>query len=97
MNDFLIGSSTSVGVIENETLESQTDDNFKNPVRIVDESSESSACQNQVVGKNFDDKIRKAVDNAVRTVENRMHEVILTAMDNVMIPRVEKAVKSFTG
>ena len=30
-------------------------------------------------------------------VENLMHEVILTAIDEVVIPRVEMAVKSFTS
>ena len=31
------------------------------------------------------------------TVENRMHDAILSAIDNVVIPRVEMAVKSVTG
>ena len=31
------------------------------------------------------------------TVENRMHDAILTAIDNVVIPRVETAVKAITG
>ena len=44
-----------------------------------------------------DDKIRKRVDNAVMTVENCMPDTILTAMDNVVIPRVEMAVGSITG
>ena len=30
-------------------------------------------------------------------VENRMHDAFLTAIDNVVIPRVEMAVKSITG
>ena len=31
------------------------------------------------------------------TVENRMHDAILTTMDKVVIPRVEMAVRSITG
>ena len=31
------------------------------------------------------------------TVENRMHDAILTPMDKVVIPRVEMAVRSITG
>ena len=31
------------------------------------------------------------------TVENRMHDAILTAIDKVVIPRVQMAVKSITG
>ena len=30
-------------------------------------------------------------------LKNRMHDAILTAMDNVVIPRVEMAVRSITG
>ena len=36
------------------------------------------------------------VDSAVIAVENRMHNAILTEMDNAVIPRVEMAVKSIT-
>ena len=46
---------------------------------------------------NIDDKIRKAVDNAARTVENRVRDAILSAMDNVVIPRGEMAVRTITG
>ena len=31
------------------------------------------------------------------TVENRMHDAILAVIDNVVIPRVEMAVKSITN
>ena len=39
---------------------------------------------------------RLAVDSAVMTVENRMHDAILTAMDNVVISRVNLALRSIT-
>ena len=42
-------------------------------------------------------KIRKPFDSAVTTVENRFHDVVLTAMDNVVIPRNENTVRSITG
>ena len=95
MSDFVIGSSTNVGVMENETLESQTDGRYINPERIVDGGI--SASQSQVIVNSIDDKIRKAVDNAVRTIKNRMRDAILAAMDNVVIPRVEMAVRPITG
>ena len=37
------------------------------------------------------------VDSAVKTVENCMDDAILTATDNVVIPRVELAVRWITG
>ena len=56
-----------------------------------------SAIQDQILEKNIADKIKKAVvDNDVLTLENRVHDTILTAMDNLVIPRVEMAVRSIT-
>ena len=37
------------------------------------------------------------VDNVVLTVKNGLHDAILTAMDKVVIPRVEMVVRSITG
>ena len=39
----------------------------------------------------------KEFDNALTAVENRFHEAILPSMDNLVIPRVETAVRSITG
>ena len=66
LNDLVIGNITNVNVIENESFESQIDGFFNNAERIVD--GEISDCQSQVIGNNFDNKIRKTVDNAVMTV-----------------------------
>ena len=40
----------------------------------------------------IDDQITKAVSSAVLTVEKRMHDAILTAIDNMVIPRVQMGV-----
>ena len=95
MNDIVIGSNTKVGVIEKETLESQTHLDYNKWERIAD--GDISTHQNQVIGNNIDDRIRKAVDSTVKTVANRMHDVALTAMDNVVISRVEKAVRAISA
>ena len=76
-------------------MKSQADGHYNNPERNVD--GEISACQNQIIGINIDDKIRRAFDNAVKTVENRMHDAILTALDNVVTPPGELDVRSITG
>ena len=57
---------------------------------------ENCAIQDQVIEKNIADKIRKEVDGALMSVENRVHDAMLTAMDNVVIPRIEMAVRSIT-
>ena len=77
---------------ENETFEQQTNGKHNGLERFVD-----SASQSQVIENDIDDKFRRAVDNAVLTVENRMHDAILTPMDKVVILGVEIAVKSITG
>ena len=87
-NDFVIGNGTNVSGIENEILEQQTKDLYNNFERNVD-----SASQNQVIGNSIDDKIVEVVDNAVMTVEYRMLATLLTAMDKVVIPRVEMTVR----
>ena len=91
-NDFVIGNSNNISATGNETLKLQVNGRYNNAERIF--NGETSACQNQVVENNIDDKIRKAVYDTVMTVKNRMHDLILTAIDNVVIPRVEMAVRS---
>ena len=91
-NDFVIGDSTNGSTMGNDTLKHQTNGPFKDS-----EINFGNASQNQVIRNNNDDKMRKMVDNAVMTVENPMQDAILTAMDKMVIPRVEMAGRSITG
>ena len=77
---------------ENEKLEPQADCRHRDFERTVDNAS-----QNEVIGNNTDDRIKDAVDSAVITDENRRHDAILTTLNDVVIPRVEMAVRSITG
>ena len=98
LNDFVSGSNTNVGVVEYETLEFQNDGLGNNPELIVDgRIGGISGCQNQINGNNFYNRIRKSVENAIKAVENPMRGAILTTMNNVVIPRVEMAVRSANG
>ena len=94
LRDFLIGKDTNAEAIEIETLEPQT----IGLVNIFRTSSvgEVSASNDQVIERNFADKIRKEVNNAVMVDKNRVHDAILTALDNVVMPRDEMAVRSIT-
>ena len=57
----------------------------------------NSASQDRVTEKTVAaDKLKKEVDDAVVAVKNRILDGILTAMDNVKIPRVELLVRPFT-
>ena len=56
-----------------------------------------NSSQYQVMENSIDDRIGRAVVNAVSTVENRRHDAILTVMDKMVFPKFEMAVKSITG
>ena len=77
---------------ENETSEQQTNGEYNTFEKFVGSSS-----QKQVKEIIIDDKDRRAIDSAVTTVEDCMHDEILTAMDKVVISRVKMAVSSITG
>ena len=78
--------------VENNTSEQQTNGQYKESAKPV-----GSASQNQVVRDLIDDKIRKVTDNALLTLKNCMQDAILTAMDRMVMPRVEMNVGSITG
>ena len=90
--DFDIGNGITVNTIGNEVLELQANGRHEDSERIAD-----SASRNQVLGSNFDDRIRDAVHSAVITVDNHMQDAILTPMNNIVIPRVEMAVRWISG
>ena len=81
-----------MSVSESEILRRQTNAQFIDFERIY-----KSVRQNQVIGNEIDDQIMRAVSSAVTTVEKRMHDAILTAINNLLIPRAEMAPKSITG
>ena len=88
-NDQIIGNGTNVSKIGNDILEHQTNGLFGDSEKIFDDASQS-----QVIGINSDNEIRKMTDNAALVVENGMQDATLTAMDKIVIPRVEMPVRS---
>ena len=95
LNDFVSGTKKTLGLKQKRTLQPHTDCRYDNPEKKLD--GKISACQSQVIGIIIDSKIRKAVDDAVMTVGNCLGDALLTAMDNVIIPRVEIVLRSITG
>ena len=92
LNDSAIGNSVNVNVSERETLEQEANCQ-PNDFRRLDNSER----QNQVIDNHIDDQITRAVSSAVMIVENCTQDAILTAIDKVVIARVEMVVKSITG
>ena len=89
LNDFR--KNTNMSVTENENLEQEANGCHRDSERIVDNAS-----QNPVIGNNTVDRIRAAVDCTAIVVENRVHDVILTALKDVVIPQFEMAVRPIT-
>ena len=58
---------------------------------------ENSANPTQATYKIFADRVRKEVDNVFAAVENWIQEANLTALDNVIIPRVDIALRLITS
>ena len=92
LNDFFIGNNTNASAIRDETFKLQTNSRFIICTRTI--VREKSACQNQIIESKFDDTVRKPVDKVVKVVEKRMHHATLTALDKVVIPRVDITVPS---
>ena len=92
LTDFVIGNRITTNTLGNETLKLQANGSYEDFEWTV-----ANASQNQVIGSNTDNRMKDAVDSAVINVEIRMHDAILTAMKEVVVPRVEMAVKSIRG
>ena len=75
LKDFINENSTNVSAKENETLQQQTKGQHNDFERFVD-----SASQNQLIETYIDDKVRRATDNAVLVVQNRMHDATLSRL-----------------
>ena len=91
MNEFVIGISVNLKISESENLEQQSNGQYSDFGRI-----DKSARQNQVIEEYIDNQITRAVNSTVMTVESCLHDLTLTAIDNVVIPRVEMVVKSIS-
>ena len=92
LNDFVFGNGTTVNTMGNVALESQANGHHEDFEIIVDNES-----QNQIIGSNIHGRIRNVVDSAGVVVKNLMQDPILRTMNNVVIPRVELAVRSITS
>ena len=54
---------------------------------------EKSETHNHVIGRNIGNRYRKEVDSVNAAIESQVHDAILTAIDNVVTPSVEMAVR----
>ena len=79
-------------VSQNGDFEKQASDRQRNFEWIIDNANQSQVRRNK-----SDDRIRDAVDSAFIADEKRMHDAVLTAMNDVFIPGVERPVRLITA
>ena len=85
--DFVIGRSVNVNVWESEILEQQA-----NGSEWVDESLRQIKSQMMILTTKSEERLV-----VLPWLKNRMHDAILTAIDNKVIPSVKMAVKLITS
>ena len=66
--------------------------NLNGPVQI-----NSSPVDMYTLEENIVSKVRSEVDSVMTTVKTRVQDAVLTVIENLVIPRVELAMKSVTG
>ena len=95
LNDFVNGNNANAEAAENEAVETETGYFVGNFERLT--VGENNTSHDEVVERKISDRSGKVINSVVKAVEIRVHEAIWTAMDNIVIPRVEMAVRSITG
>ena len=90
--DFLIGRSS------HETQFEDKADTADEETTLFDANSSIQVKDSQVnphtLEKNVTNKIQKEVDKVMTSVESRVQGAVLTAMENLLIPRRELAIES---
>ena len=66
-----------------------TSNNASNPTQII-----SPQVDVHTLEENIFSKVRREVDNVMTTVDTRVQDAVLTAIEKLVIPRVELAVKA---
>ena len=94
LNDFVISDDTNANKIGYSTFKCHINSHRNIFGRIT--VNENSACQNQIIENDRDEKKIKAAYSVVMTVKNWMHDAILTSMNNVLTPRIQIAVRLIT-
>ena len=82
LNDFIFGNEINAEIAGKKTGQIQAAGFFDKIGRST--TSENTTCHDRVNESNIADNFRKEVDNAVTAVENGVHDVIFTAVDNVV-------------
>ena len=90
--DFMIGQSNQdeqVEGIDNLICSGTSSNDASNPTQINYPQVDVQTAEESIVSK-----VGSEVDNVVTSVETRVQDAVVTAIENLVIPRVELAMKS---
>ena len=90
--DFIIGHSNHGLQTENRgnmVNVNTSSDNTNNPTQVNHSQVDVHTLEDYIVSK-----VQSEVDNVITTIETRVQDALLTAIENLVIPRVELALKS---
>ena len=95
--DMIIGNAVSKG-LENAVVNEGTDDqDFTVGTSNNDSVVNGSAMTVKTLERCFNEKIDREMSNIVDTVEDRIRNAILTAIEKIVAPRIELAVRSINA
>ena len=95
--DVIIGNTTSErqeNVVVNESID---DRNFTGGVSNVSSIINENALDVKTLERCFNERIDREMSNIVDTVEDRIQNAILVAIDNIVAPKIELAIRSINA
>ena len=95
--DVIIGNTTSErreNVLVNEGVDDQ---NFTGGTSNVSSIVNENALNVKTLERCFNERIDREMSNIVDTVEDRIQNAVLTAIDNIVTPKIELAIRSINA
>ena len=92
--DMIIGNATSERQENNVVSEGTNDRDFTVGTSSDNMPVNESTIDMKTLERCFNERIDREMNNIVDTVEDRIQNAILTAVDNIIMPKIELAVRS---
>ena len=92
--DMVIGNAVSERQVNIAVNERASDRDFTVGVSSNNSASNENAMSVKTLERRFNERIDREKSNIVDTVEDRIQNAILTAIDNIVAPKIELAMRS---
>ena len=95
--DMIIGNAVSERQENAVVNESTNDRDFTVSTSNNDSVVNGNAMSVKILERCFNERIDREMNNIIGTVEDRIQNVILTAIDNIIAPKIEQAIRSINA